>query len=100
MSAGHAPHAFSWNAPSKVYLGDSVYCAVEDANLLRLTTENGDPGDPRNVIFLERAVYVALVVYARRSGFEEQAMRDHIAQEAPVARDARGPCSGAVEPER
>lgn len=34
----------------KAYLGDSVYADVEDG-MVKLTTENGYPDDPRNVIF-------------------------------------------------
>lgn len=46
----------------KAYLGDSVYVDVEDG-MLKLTTENGLPDDPSNVIFLESDVYAALVRY-------------------------------------
>jgi hypothetical protein len=44
---------------SKEYLGDSVYADIEDG-MVKLTTENGYPDDPRNVIFLEPEVYRAL----------------------------------------
>ena len=46
----------------KQYLGDSVY-VVFDGYHVTLTTENGYPDDPRNVIHLEPAVYEALVRY-------------------------------------
>ena len=48
----------------KEYLGDSVYVDVENG-MLKLTTENGYPDDPRNVIWLERSVVSALVGYAK-----------------------------------
>ncbi len=37
------------------YLGDSVYVETE-GNLVKLTTNNGFPDDPRNVIFMEMEV--------------------------------------------
>lgn len=46
----------------KVYLGDSVYVDFDGYGLI-LTTENGYPDDPRNKIFLEPAVFEALVKY-------------------------------------
>jgi hypothetical protein len=36
----------------KRYLGDSVYVEIENGTL-KLTTNNGYPDDPRNVIYLE-----------------------------------------------
>ena len=47
-----------------VYLGDSVYIDYIN-NSLRLTTNNGYPDDPRNVIYLESEVYEALVLYVK-----------------------------------
>ena len=44
----------------KEYLGDSVYVEEESGGYV-LTTENGLPGDPSNLIFLEDSVYRALV---------------------------------------
>lgn len=52
----------------KEYLGDSVYAAVEFGSI-RLTTENGYPNDPRNVIYLEPLVLKALFEYAHRLGW-------------------------------
>jgi hypothetical protein len=49
---------------NKVYLGDSVYCEM-DNGMLKLTTENGYADDPRNVIFLEAEVVSALVEYVK-----------------------------------
>lgn len=49
---------------TKQYLGDSVYVDFEDG-MLKLTTENGYPDDPRNVIYLESHVYGALVDYVK-----------------------------------
>lgn len=43
----------------KTYLGDSVYAEIE-RGMIKLTTENGYPDDPRNIIFLETEVYDAL----------------------------------------
>lgn len=51
---------------TKVYLGDSVYADMSDG-MIKLTTENGYPDDPRNVIFLEMEVFVALVGYGERN---------------------------------
>lgn len=47
----------------KTYLGDSVYADVENG-MIKLTTENG--GGPSNTIYLEIAVYEALVDYVAR----------------------------------
>lgn len=44
----------------KVYLGDSVYCQIEDGMIL-LTTENG--AEPSNKIYLEPAVIKNLITY-------------------------------------
>jgi len=44
----------------KEYLGDSVYVEEESGGYV-LTTENGLPGDPSNLIFLEDSVYRALI---------------------------------------
>ena len=44
----------------KEYLGDRVYVEEESGGYV-LTTENGLPGDPSNLIFLEDSVYRALV---------------------------------------
>ena len=46
--------------PKKVYLGDSVYAEMDAAGTLILTTENGLPDDPSNIIYLERPVIGAL----------------------------------------
>lgn len=50
---------------TKVYLGDSVYAEMVDG-MVKLTTENGIPDDPSNQIFLEPAVYQALVAWHKR----------------------------------
>jgi hypothetical protein len=52
----------------KEYIGDSVYAAVSDYAII-LTTENGYPDDPRNVIYLEKDVFEALVAFAKRHEF-------------------------------
>lgn len=47
---------------NKLYLGDSVYVEVDvERGLLKLTTENGY--GPTNTIWLESAVYDALLDY-------------------------------------
>ena len=46
----------------KTYLGDSVYADC-DGYGIRLTTENGGPCDPSNVIYLEPEVIHALIRY-------------------------------------
>lgn len=47
---------------NKTYLGDSVYAETENG-MLKLTTHNGYPDDPRNVIYLDPVVVVALMDY-------------------------------------
>ncbi len=47
---------------NKVYLGDSVYVEFDGFGLV-LTTENGLPGDPSNLICLEPVVVAALEAY-------------------------------------
>jgi len=47
---------------NKAYLGDSVYVEYDGYGVV-LTTDNGYPGDPLNMIILEPQVYVALVRY-------------------------------------
>lgn len=49
---------------NKDYLGDSVYVDIENDGLM-LTTENGD-GPPSNDIYLDRAVFEALLRYVER----------------------------------
>jgi hypothetical protein len=43
----------------KTYLGDSVYADFDQHGRIVLTTENGLPDDPRNVIVLEPEVLSA-----------------------------------------
>ena len=56
----------------KVYLGDSVYADIEHG-MLKLTTENGVPNDPTNVIYLEIEVLAAIQQYIAAWGEECQA---------------------------
>lgn len=51
----------------KEYLGDSVYVTVDESGQLVLTTENGF--GPTNTIYLEDAVFHALIDYASRSAY-------------------------------
>jgi hypothetical protein len=57
----------------KVYLGDSVYVRMDRYGGIVLTTENGLPDDPSNMIVLEPEVYMALVMWVRslRTGVTE-----------------------------
>ena len=48
---------------NKQYLGDSVYVEALEWGVVRLTTENGLPGDPSNEIFMEPEVAVAFIAY-------------------------------------
>lgn len=49
----------------KTYIGDSVYAEIEDG-MLKLTTNNGYPDDPRNVIYLGVDEWDSLVAYVER----------------------------------
>lgn len=51
--------------PMKSYLGDSVYVQFDGYHFV-LTTENGYPDDPRNLICLEPDVYQSLVDWVER----------------------------------
>lgn len=51
---------------SKQYLGDSVYVEIDDFARIVLTTNNGFPDDPRNLIVLEPEVYVQLLTWIER----------------------------------
>jgi len=46
----------------KQYMGDSVYADLENG-MIKLTTENGLPDDPSNVIYLESSVFRNLKDY-------------------------------------
>ena len=50
---------------TKAYLGDSVYCEIENG-MIKLTTFNGYLDDPRNVIYLEQQVFYNLLAYVKR----------------------------------
>ena len=50
------------DSPKKEYIGDSVYVEY-DGWMLTLTTNNGYPDDPRNVIHLEPSVYRRLTEF-------------------------------------
>jgi len=51
--------------PRKTYLGDSVYAEINEWGQITLTTENGLPNDPANVIYLEPEVFQALCNYVK-----------------------------------
>ena len=53
------------NEKYKSYLGDSVYAELEDG-MIKLTTNNGYPDDPRNVIYLDIDVYESLTNYVEQ----------------------------------
>ncbi len=48
----------------KVYLGDSVYATFDGYHII-LTTENGVPEDPTNIIALDPNVLIALHIYTK-----------------------------------
>lgn len=56
----------------KAYLGDSVYAKIDEFGRLVLTTENGYPDDPRNLIVLEPEVFLALENYVSRHFKQEE----------------------------
>lgn len=61
---------------NKEYLGASVYAEM-DGDMIKFTTDNGQPDAHRNIIYLEPLVVQKLIEYAQR-------MPDHwkrIAQE-------------------
>lgn len=47
---------------NKQYLGDSVYAEIRTDRLI-LTTENGTPYDPSNIIVIEQEVWSKLKEY-------------------------------------
>ena len=49
----------------KIYLGDSVYAEWKEGQII-LTTENGLPDDPSNLIYLEPEVIEALKKFWER----------------------------------
>jgi len=58
---------------NKLYLGDSVYAewaaplgAFATTPRIKLTTNNGWPDDPRNVIYLELEIFDALVKFVEK----------------------------------
>lgn len=48
------------------YLGDSVYVKLNSLGDIELTTNNGYPDDPRNVIVLEVEVLLKFLEWLRR----------------------------------
>lgn len=52
----------------KMYLGNSVY-AEKAGSVVVLTTENGLPDDPSNIIFLEPDTTRALQGFLTKHGF-------------------------------
>uniref|UniRef100_A0A6M3KHS4 Uncharacterized protein n=1 Tax=viral metagenome TaxID=1070528 RepID=A0A6M3KHS4_9ZZZZ len=50
----------------KEYLGDSVYVETDDFWGITLTTRNGLPTDPSNIIYLEPNVIEALLNFLER----------------------------------
>lgn len=66
----------------KDYMGDSVYAAW-DGYAVTLTTENGFPGDPSNVVVMEPAVLEALDRFRRRIALVRAALAT-----APTPEDA------------
>jgi hypothetical protein len=50
----------------KTYLGDSVYVEVDELGRIVLTTNNGWPDDPRNIIIMEPEVQSAFHLWIDR----------------------------------
>lgn len=48
----------------KQYMGDGVYADLENG-MIKLTTEEGSPNDPTNVIYLESSVFRNLKDYVK-----------------------------------
>ena len=63
----------------KAYIGDSVYVQFDGYHIV-LTTENGYPDDPRNLIYLEPAVYEGLLIWV-------EALKQRIAEAKNVHAD-------------
>lgn len=49
----------------KTYIGDSVYAEIDDFGDVKLTTENGYPDDPRNIIILEAPLFKQLTEWVK-----------------------------------
>lgn len=49
----------------KDYIGDSVYVEIDHGGV-KLTTNNGYPDDPRNVIYMEVSVLDAFLAWLQR----------------------------------
>ena len=56
--------------PKQTYLGDSVYVDL-DNGMIKLTTNNGYPDDPRNIIYLEFPVWNNLVTWVSSLAIEK-----------------------------
>lgn len=54
----------------KTYLGDSVYVELAQPGLIKLTTNNGYPDDPRNVIFFDKEMWESLQKWYERVKLE------------------------------
>ncbi len=54
----------------KRYLGDSVYVEIE-RGMIKVTTNNGYPDDPRNVIYMDESVIKALARWFKALEQEE-----------------------------
>jgi len=52
---------------NKQYIGDSVYVEFDELERIVLTTNNGYPDDPRNLIVLEPEVYAELLKWVERN---------------------------------
>jgi len=58
-----------------IYIGDSVY-AKYDGYGIELTTNNGYPDDPRNVIYLEPCVWLNLREFAWKTLQADMTMKE------------------------
>ena len=70
----------------KTYLGDSVYAEINVYGQIVLTTENGEPDDPSNTIYLDSGVWASLVSFVGHA-IATQAERQTAATKCPHCED-------------
>ena len=72
---------------NREYLGDSVYAEI-DCGMVKLTTNNGYPDDPRNTIYFEHEVWRNLLDWAERVDAFGRASRRRAIQDEEIRRFA------------
>jgi len=60
----------------RCYLGDSVYVELDTARRVILTTNNGNPDDPRNIIYMEPEVLSAFNLWLEKTKIELESAND------------------------